>query len=908
MKKFAFIFTSLFFLAVGVKAASIAGPAGLFLQIGDSINELGDVDTDGASGGSCFILNGTTGKWEGAICPAGGGASTLQVSIGEIQVSSPTVSIDFSSHVFTATQSPSGESNIGLKGSSVTLMGNTFNVANLLVQLNSSALIPNALIDPSSITKLGGDIALTTETSGNYVASLVAGLGITVGSAGEGATPTVTFTPSLVTGNQTFGGNTTSNINWCFGIIGTDPCFTFSDDLITVTNLTVSGTLTATTGNITTLTAGGLTYPTTDGSAGQVMTTNGSGTMIFSSAGEGNSFGVSEGTVLISSPTSNIDFSSYTFNVSLTGSTTVQVTLNNSSVTLLGPSIDLGTDTTGDYVSSITVTYPLLGNTSGHVVISVDPSSVTLLGPSIDSDELPLHSGAHENGEIDEIEVTGLSGLLADPQTVIISTDGTVVHTSSGINFIPGSNITITGEANGGDTDITIAASSDGTGYALEPATVTIQADMGISASTITASTITMVDGGKIILGNSGGSYIKYDGNFVLVTFEGNSPFMIYEDVQGTDIGSLGPIFSLYADAYGGGFPSIRLDSSTAKIDLASDDFNVNAVLNANQGVIISSLTLVASGGGAEYEDDSWSNPIYEEFDNDLRLIAPESPNLFGRIRRIRNLKHSLGPGETIGAYDVSYSTTDTIYSYIGISTGTPQSGANVTGFKFVGYPGSPDSNEIWWIVNGAARVVAYDDRLGYSSGTYTQYTTGSGVGTKYINLKPPAAPTNTGTWTLPDPTGVSGYWKTDASGNLSVSSVSWDHITDVPDQHFSVTLSTWYASSNWAGDTFPIWQAPRDYAITITSITATAFSTSASSVTFNLEERAFNALNSAGTNVFTVAEATANVTGRLYGSSAFTNPGIAAGAYLVWDTDQAATGAVAKGVILTIYYRRDLE
>ena len=114
--------------------------------------------------------------------------------------------------------------------------------------------------------------------------------------------------------------------------------------------------------------------------------------------------------------------------------------------------------------------------------------------------------------------------------------------------------------------------------------------------------------------------------------------------------------------------------------------------------------------------------------------------------------------------------------------------------------------------------------------------------------------------------------------------------------EHFSVVLSTWYASSNWAGDTFPVWQAPRDYAITITSITATAFSASASSVTFNLEERAFNSLNSAGTDVFTVAEATANTTGCLYTTSGFTNPGIAAGAYLVWDT---------KGVILTVYYKR---
>lgn len=499
MKKiFAFSLLALFIFSSGLWAASISGPAGLFIQIGDSIDELGDVDTTGKVSGSCFIYDATSGNWEAATCPSGGGggSSTLQVAIGSVEVTSPTVSVNFSSHVFTASQNPSGTANIGINSSSVTLMGNTFNAANVLVKLSGSALIPNALIDPSSVTKLGGSIALGSETTGNYVASLVAGLGITVGSAGVGSTPTVTFTPSLVTGNQTFGANNTSNITWCFGIIGTDPCFTFSDDLITVTNLTVSDTLTAENATITNLTAGGVAYPTGDGSANQVIATDGSGTLSFMTLGTGSSLGVSEGGVLISSPTSNIDFSSHTFNVDLVGGTTAMVTLNNSSVTLLGPSIDLGVDTTGDYVSSITVTFPLLGNTSGHIILDIDRSSFTLLGPSIDSDELPLHSGAHEAGEIDEIDVTGLSGLLADPQTVIISTDGTVVHTSSGINFVPGSNVTITGEANGAFTDITIAASgTGGGGYAMEPATVTIQAAEGIIASTITVSTLTFSDG-----------------------------------------------------------------------------------------------------------------------------------------------------------------------------------------------------------------------------------------------------------------------------------------------------------------------------------------------------------------------------------------------------------------------------
>jgi len=47
-------------------------------------------------------------------------------------------------------------------------------------------------IDSAGATTIGADkVALTTDTTGNYVASLTAGNGIAVGAAGEGATPSV---------------------------------------------------------------------------------------------------------------------------------------------------------------------------------------------------------------------------------------------------------------------------------------------------------------------------------------------------------------------------------------------------------------------------------------------------------------------------------------------------------------------------------------------------------------------------------------------------------------------------------------------------------------------------------------------------------------------------------------------
>ena len=93
-------------------------------------------------------------------------------------------------------------------------------------------------------------IALSTDTTGDYVASLVAGTAIDVGAAAEGGTPTVDFDATEL-GTTTFGSG--SSIVWTFNASGgTDPSFTFGDGLIT-TNTGVqfggSGGLTLDSGN-----------------------------------------------------------------------------------------------------------------------------------------------------------------------------------------------------------------------------------------------------------------------------------------------------------------------------------------------------------------------------------------------------------------------------------------------------------------------------------------------------------------------------------------------------------------------------------------------------------------------------------------------------------------------------------
>jgi len=77
---------------------------------------------------------------------------------------------------------------------------------------------------------------------------------------------------------------------------------------------------------------------------------------------------------------------------------------------------------------------------------------------------VPLaHAASHQDGGTDEIVVTGLSGLLADPQKVNVRKNSTgSVFQQKQLNFIEGSAVTLTVADDGGtgEVDITIAATA----------------------------------------------------------------------------------------------------------------------------------------------------------------------------------------------------------------------------------------------------------------------------------------------------------------------------------------------------------------------------------------------------------------------------------------------------------------
>jgi hypothetical protein len=133
--------------------------------------------------------------------------------------------------------------------------------------------------------------------------------------------------------------------------------------------------------SLSSLTANGLTYtfPSSQ-TGGYFLQSDGAGglswqtpsTFIISS---GTNLAIFDGPVRISSPTSAVVYSTAQFIVNLQGATTAAVSLDPSSVTLLGQSIDISANT------NLAVSAPivLIGDT-----LSLNPSSATLLGPSID--------------------------------------------------------------------------------------------------------------------------------------------------------------------------------------------------------------------------------------------------------------------------------------------------------------------------------------------------------------------------------------------------------------------------------------------------------------------------------------------------------------------------------------------
>jgi len=106
-----------------------------------------------------------------------------------------------------------------------------------------------------------------------------------------------------------------------------------------------------------------------------------------------------------------------------------------------------------------------------------------------------------------------------------------------------------------------------------------------------------------------------------------------------------------------------------------------------------------------------------------------------------------------------------------------------------------------------------------------------------------------------------------------------------------------------WDNETLPIWNAPKDFGVTIIQIDAAVLGSGTPSLTYNIEERLSGGLASAGTDIY-AADQAADADGEL--ENVFTNATIAPKAHLVFTTATSAATGTVDAFTATIYYRKN--
>lgn len=149
--------------------------------------------------------------------------------------------------------------------------------------------------------------------------------------------------------------------------------------------------------------------------------------------------------------------------------------VDTSSFTMVGPTITLGAETDGIYVASLTATSPITLSGTNNIESAAPIIALTQnAGTDVTADlEEEAHASEHQDGGADELAVTGLSGILNDPQKVAVSTGTNQIAVSTLTAFVAGTNMTITAEQNTSSTTIRFASSGSGGGVSVDSFTYT---------------------------------------------------------------------------------------------------------------------------------------------------------------------------------------------------------------------------------------------------------------------------------------------------------------------------------------------------------------------------------------------------------------------------------------------------
>jgi len=277
--------------------------------------------------------------------------------------------------------------------------------------------------------------------------------------------------------------------------------------------------------NVDTITINGNTYywPGEPGGGSTCLRNDGAGTLTWETCsgggggGGGANIAFQDGGITISSPTEIGNFNGTHFIITSPVSGTALVTLNPSTVTLLGSSIDLASEVTGS-LPAASIAAGSLGASviaSSHAVGSVLDSAIVSLTGSKVTGNIPGNA-AGITGTVNVSQVLGAVSVYAATATAQFPFGLTVSSITSqniantyGIttSSIVASTITISGRIVFPDGTVITSTSPFGSGsgggdsFGSHTATKTITANYGITTTTITVSSITV--SGKITFPDS---------------------------------------------------------------------------------------------------------------------------------------------------------------------------------------------------------------------------------------------------------------------------------------------------------------------------------------------------------------------------------------------------------------------
>lgn len=340
--------------------------------------------------------------------------------------------------------------------------------------------------------------------------------------------------------------------------------------------------------------------------AGQLTCSGQTATLsITGGSGGSSSLQVTRSGVQVSSPTSSLNFYSGDFNINLAGSTTGQIFLNPATTDFIRNSSTAESKTLNITSGTMTTFYSTNETIANSGSLILNPSASLLLyngtGASL-ATIAASGSGATVNLQIGtgsgsgttdltdnvQLDIPGANALLATNSSAVIVSTTPDLGSSKFTGLLPvarggtgtaspglvaGTNITsITGTWP--NQTINAATQSGGGGYSLQPATVTVRLDLGMTATTGTyTSSLTVTGAGGI-----GGTYGIVGGSLTASNLASG------QCVQ-TGTGGILTVTGSACGSGGGGSSAlqvtesgVQITSPTASINFYGGDFNLSAI------------------------------------------------------------------------------------------------------------------------------------------------------------------------------------------------------------------------------------------------------------------------------------------------------------------------------------------